>query len=240
MLDLKALHYSTGYRKYTYNQINYIDRVKYLQDFGLSLESIRSTLEKDSVDDLIFSLTKHRNDLQIQIDKIKEIQKDIDWYIDYYRHIDTDKFSKVPFKTNEEERWVFAEPFKKDESIYGTAGYRLTSKKNLSKYAGMKFLRKNGYLLDYEKLLKGEICPTHYFIYLKEKPQNEFEDVIQLHAGEYFCVRLRILSESFDNKYITEYFAEGIKPTPIVVADEYEDNFSDFKHCVYEVQIYMQ
>ena len=44
---------ATGYRRYTYDQINYIDRIKYLQDFGLSLDEIRSSLESNSVDDIV-------------------------------------------------------------------------------------------------------------------------------------------------------------------------------------------
>ena len=39
----------TGYRYYSYDQIHYIDRVKYLQRFGFTLEDIRDALDTNDV-----------------------------------------------------------------------------------------------------------------------------------------------------------------------------------------------
>ena len=54
----------TGYRRYSYDQINYVDRVRYLQELGLSLEKIRQALEEGSIERLISSLKEHKEKLQ--------------------------------------------------------------------------------------------------------------------------------------------------------------------------------
>ncbi len=41
LLPPKYIDEETGYRFYSYNQFHYIDKIKYLQGFGLSLEEIK-------------------------------------------------------------------------------------------------------------------------------------------------------------------------------------------------------
>ena len=193
-------------------------------------------MEEGSIERLISSLKEHKEKLQKEILKLNLIQDDIDWYIRYYKHVENDTLMHIPFKVKEEERWILTEPINKNEEIYGTAGYRLTKKKNSKKYLKLNYLRQNGYILDYNDLVKGKISPTHYFIYLREKPDFECDDIMTIPKGEYICVRSRILSEDFRNEYIKDIFKLSKKP-PFVLANEYEDNFDSFKHCVYEIQI---
>jgi DNA-binding transcriptional MerR regulator len=235
----------TGYRRYSYDQIHFFDRIRYLQEFGLSLSDIRQALEKNSVQDLVGMLKRRKDQVQKEIAELENTKENINWYIDYYSHLGTQGFPKILFKTREKQRYVFASPFHEGESIYGTAGARLTKEKAKKKYAGLNFLRQNGYVLDFDSLLKGEIKPISYYVFLKEKPEEAYDYVQEVPAGEYLCARTRLLAEPFRNDDLMEVLNEWQgqagaatgKPKPIVLANEYEDNFYYFKECIYEIQI---
>ena len=235
---------ATGYRRYTYDQINYIDRIKYLQDFGLSLDEIRSSLESNSVDDLVEKLEKHTLTINAEIKRLTEIKNDICSYIKYYRHTNDCGFNSLPFRDKRPDTYVLAEPVNSNEPIYGYAGYRLTQKKNSAEFKNCRFIRQNGYILDYKSLIEGKIVPTHYYIYMKEKPQEKHDGIIKIPAGNYFCLRSKILSDGLSDspeliKNAADKIWDGISSPPIVIADEYEDNFNSFNNCIYEIQIHM-
>ena len=226
----------TGYRYYSYDQIHYIERVKYLQRFGFRLEDIRDALSMNNIRDFKSFLLQRRDSIQNEVDRLSDLLKELDWYIDYYNHIDYRNFDDLPYKAKEPERYILAEPLYPGEDIYGTAGQRLTKLQYSSFFAKARFLRHNGYLLDFQGLLDGKIIPTHYFIYLYGPQGIDHPQIMKIPAGEYFCVQSRILVESFDSTYLRRYFPDDTAQR-LVLANEYEDNFTDFKDCVYEIQV---
>ena len=76
----------TGYRYYSYKQFHIIDRIKYLQGFGLSLDEIAVIIKEGTVDGLIPFLYKQKNNLFDEIQSAKEKIKDIEWYINYFSY----------------------------------------------------------------------------------------------------------------------------------------------------------
>lgn len=161
-----------------------------------------------------------------------------------YRHTDDCGFNSLPFRDKRPDTYVLAEPINTNEPIYGYAGYRLTQKKNSSEFRNCRFIRQNGYILDYKSLIEGKIVPTHYYIYMKEKPQEKHDGIIKIPAGNYFCLRSKILSDGLSDspeliKNAADKIWDGISSPPIVIADEYEDNFNSFNNCIYEIQIHM-
>lgn len=236
---------NTGYRRYSYDQIHFIDRIRYLQEFGLSLTDIRHALENNSVVDLVHILKQQKEQIQKEISRMETIKENINWYIDYYSHLGRNDFPNVLFKTREKTRYIFAAPIYEGEAIYGTAGARLTEEKARKKYKNLAFLRQNGYVLDFESLLKGLIKPSYYFVFLKEKPEDHHRFVQEVPAGEYLCLRTKLLSEPFHqndlvnlmNQWQDTYADKHCRPEPFVIANEYEDNFNSFNECIYEIQI---
>ena len=86
-------------------------------------------------------------------------------------------------------------------------------------------------------LLRGSIVPTHYFVYLRERPAAEHPGLMTLPAGNWLCMQSRILAEPFPGPELKRYFRDQETPR-LVVANEYEDNFRSFRNCIYEVQIF--
>ena len=225
----------TGYRYYHYDQISYIDRVKYLQRFGFRLEDIRDALASNDVAQFKTFLLRRRETLRKEAETLNALLEDLEWYLAYYEHLDLRDFDDLPYKVKELERCILAEPLEPGEYIYGTAGERLTRLQHSRTFSHTAFLRQHGYLLDYPALLRGEVVPTHYFVYLRQKPALEHPKIRTLPAGDYFCMQSRILAEPFDSTYVRRYFQN--RSPGVVVASEYEDNFTSFQDCIYEVQI---
>ena len=232
-------HYTdqkTGYRYYSYDQIHYISRVKYLQRFGFRLEDIREALASNDIGQFKQFLIRRRQSIQKELDHLQELLKELDWYVEYYDHIDYYNYNNLPYKVKEPERYLLAEPLAPGEDIYGTAGKRLTKLQHSEAFSHTRFLRQNGYLLDFPSLLAGKIVPTHYFVYLRELPEIRCPNLMRIPAGTYFCTQSRILSEPFDSTLVRQYFRDAAAPC-LALANEYEDNFTSFKDCIYEVQV---
>ena len=75
---------STGYRYFSYDQLHYIDRARYLLRCGFSLKEIGQILQLGDIDLLIRSLEKKRTEkTQIIEDAIDSVAT-IDWYKEYF------------------------------------------------------------------------------------------------------------------------------------------------------------
>lgn len=226
----------TGYRQYTYDQIHYIERIKYLQKLGLPLTEIRIALDGGGTEHLTKLLTQHKEALQRKIEALQDTVDTIDWYVSYYNYLKENAFPDIPFKKTMETRYVLAAPIYPGEPIYGAAGYRLTEAQSKEPFKQLAMLRQNGYILDFHRLLQNEISALYYFMYIKEKPDFSHPYIQEIPGGDYFCFRVKLLSETCSNTWFKTYF-EGSSSSHLVVADEYEDNFYEFQHCTYEVQV---
>ena len=232
-------HYTdpkTGYRYYSYDQISYISRVKYLQQFGFSLDGIKKALATNDTHFFRTFLQQQRQVLQAEAQRITSLLEDLDWYIDYYGYLKSHNYKGVPYIQQEPERYLLTEQIHPGEDIYGSAGKRLTQMQHSSIFTDTHFRRCHGYLLNFSALLKGRIFPTHYFVYLREQPTIQHPNLITVPNGSYLCIQNRILSETFEMPSLNKYFRNTIT-VPIVLANEYEDNFTNFRDSVYEIQI---
>lgn len=226
---------ATGYRYYEYDQFHYIDRIKYLQSFGLSLKEIEEALEDGAVDKLLISLKKQEQDLEEEARQLEKKKSNLSWYIRYYEYLQDNSYPDVPFKRHMPPRYALAVPCYPHEPIRASGPIRLTKVRSSGVFNEDDFLRQNGYLLDYGALMDGRIQPTGYYIYLSEKPAFECPFVREFPAGEYLCFRGRILANDWNAEYIQKILDDSPQPE-LVIADEYEDNLKKFTQCVYEIQ----
>ena len=196
------------------------------------LASLKTSVDrKDAADaDFVMEVILERMDLK------KDLLEDLDWYIDYYGYLESHDYNGLPYRQEEPERYLLAEPIRPGEDIYGTAGKRLTQMQHSPQFTDAHFLRCHGYLLDFRALLEGRVLPTHYFVYLRRQPLLHHPNLMTVPAGPYLCVQARILAQPFDGQALRPYFRNA-RSVPLVLANEYEDNFTSFTDCVYEIQI---
>lgn len=182
-------------------------------------------------------LMQRQEQIRQEVSHLQGLLDELDWYVDYYSHASDYEHNGLPYQQRETERYILAEPFRPGEDIYGTAGQRLTRLRHSPPFEKAHFLRQTGYLLDFQALLRGSIVPTHYFVYLRERPAAEHPGLMTLPAGNWLCMQSRILAEPFPGPELKRYFRDQETPR-LVVANEYEDNFRSFRNCIYEVQIF--
>lgn len=85
----------TGYRYYSYDQIHYIDRVKYLQRFGFKLEDIRDALAANDVSQFRKLLVQRQDTIRKEVSHLQGLLDELDWYVDYYGHVDDHDYTDM-------------------------------------------------------------------------------------------------------------------------------------------------
>jgi DNA-binding transcriptional MerR regulator len=226
----------TGYRFYAFSQFHYIDRIKYLQKFGMSLDDIKVIIHSGSVDRLLPFLEQQKQSCVKQLKEIQATINDIQWYIDYFTYLNKGENTNNLYKVQLEERYAVAVPGYPDEHPISNMEVRLAAAKARPELKSLNYLRQYAYVLDFDKFTRKEFSAQSYMIYLREKPDFDTEYLQVLPAGEYLCYRARILTEDWDPAVITEFFRD--KPRPkLVIANEFEENLVEYLGTMYEIQI---
>ncbi|RYL92488.1 MerR family transcriptional regulator [Sporolactobacillus sp. THM7-4] len=235
LLQPRHVNPETGYRYYSVDQFHYIDRIKYLQNFGLSLAEIDTILTDGSIDILLPFLEKQKHEYIQKLKRDQETLDDIQWYIDYFKYIGHDSFPDVPYKLFLEKRYMVAVPCLPDEA---PADYyiRLNKVKNSKSFKTLKYKRQFSFILDFHNLMNKQLRPNYLGTFLKGSPRIQSEYILEIPGGEYLCFRGRILTDQWNPAIASEFFRNGSKPA-LVLANEYEDNLVEYSHCMYEVQI---
>lgn len=235
----------SGYRYYSADQLHFIDRIKYLQKLGISLADIKTILKENNIFLLLDTLEKRR---KACLEKIQSLQKeisDIDWYKDYFTYIDSDHFTSDCYSLHFETRYLLAVKCMEGESRQNFH-VRLYNLKSSLQSIPVK--RQFSYILDYDSFIDGELNPKYLGMFLDEAPSDksikEYDEllkgarIIEIPAGNYFCFKSRILSDSWDTSFPKLFFMGKSKPA-FVMANEYENSLQEYSKCVYEVQIHI-
>lgn len=226
---------NTGYRYYSYKQFNIIDRIKYLQSFGLSLDEIAVIIKEGTVDGLIPFLYKQKNNLFDEIQSAKEKIKDIEWYINYFSYLKNNDSGMFIYRIHQEKRYILQVPVYENDEL-SDMEIRLAALKAKIEYSKLKYRRLYGYKVEFDGLINKRFEPYTYFIYMNQKPEFCSGNIDVLPEGEYICFRTLILKEEWKTDILEKYFA-GMNKPKLAVALEFEDNLVDWSDAVYEVQM---
>lgn len=225
---------STGYRYYAFNQFQLIDRIKYLQFLGLSLDEIQMCLAEGTSAGLLPVLKGKKSILQREFDDLKKKRELLDWYIDYFSYIQTLNNSDI-WISRFPDRYALMVPHP-EKGISCDAEIRLARAKSASDVRNLVYQRQYGYILSFEKLKSNIFQATNYFIYLKDPPTVNISRIRKFPAGEYLCFAAQVNDSCWDSTKYLSYF-EGKAPPDLVIANEYEDDLHNFDDSWYEVQL---
>lgn len=225
----------TGYRYYRYQQFHIIDRIRYLQSFGMSLDDIRAVIQNGQNDCLLRHLQKERERMEQELQALLEKRRNLDWYINYCSYMDAQNIADSLYKIYQPERYIVSCPCYYKERLENME-IRLAQMKSRPEYRNESFRRQYGYCMDIPSLFRGEFYPKQYFTYLSKKPNLPEDLYCTLPAGEYLCMRTQLLHEDWDADLLSAYFFNLDQPK-LAVALEFEDNLIDWSDAWYEVQI---
>lgn len=224
-----------NYRYYSYTQFHYIDRIKYLQYLGLSLEEIGKIIHTGKVDDLLVYLESEQVSLEKELTRVQQKMRDIDWYIQYFTYMDRQKSDELLYKVHLPERYILKCPCFAKESL-AAMEVRLAQKKSSPLYLNLEYKRQYGYILDTDAVFCQRFVPKSYYIFFSGKPPLAPTEYDVLPAGEYLCFRSRALQEKWDVEQLETYFGQMDRPK-LILALEFEDNLREYQDAWYELEM---
>lgn len=242
ILNPEYVNPSTGYRYYSADQLHFIDRIKYLQKFGLSLKEISTIINDNDISQLLSILKERELECHEEIKKLNETIENIEWYKNYFKYAMENGVNSnnsdvgITYTKYIKKRYMVAtkiienEP-KEDFHI------RLHSIKNSKKLSTLKYMRQFSYTLNFQDVVEGILKPTHLGMFINKAPKFKGPNIFIIPEGNYFCFKARILSEGWDPKSIQLFFNKIKENPPLVLANEYEDDLHEYSNCIYEIQI---
>ena len=235
LLQPSYINPSTGYRYYNINQLHFIDRIKYLQKFGLSLDEIKKVIHNNDIDLLVSLLDKHKQECLNKISSLYDTIDSIEWYRNYFTYVNEDNINDNFYSLHIQKRYIVAVKYD-DEHTNQEFHVKLHELRNSSKFKNLKYVRQFSIILDYEDLINGRLNRKYLGMFIKEQADFASDYILEIPEGDYLCFKARILSETW-NPYFAKLFFSGKKKPPIVLANEFEDNLYDYSRCVYEIQM---
>lgn len=238
LLQPTSIDESTGYRYYSVDQIHFLDRIKYLQNFELSLKEIKEILDSNDISMLLDTMQKRQDELKVEAQKIQNAIENIEWYKHYFTYIDSGYKNHLSIIRNLPERYMIVTKCDKEKSKkeWHMDLHKLVhSQQNIS----LKVLRRYSYILDYDSIQNEELDPKYLGLFVHELPNYLSADIITLPAGNYFCFKARILQKTWSAGPAKKYFKDKAIPS-IIIASEFEDNLREYTDCIYEVQLYCE
>ena len=223
------------YRYYSYAQFHMIDRIKYLQRFGMPLEEIRQVMSTGRVDELLVRLKAEREHIREELTQIQHRMEDVDWYINYFTYMDRNVNEEPIYQIHLPERYIVKCPCLYQEPL-AAMEVRLAGVKATPPYLSQEYKRQYGYILNVDSLFQREFYPEYYFIFFSHKPDLPPETYDILPEGDYQCFRTQVLKEHWDPELLKTYFGKGDRPQ-LVLALEFEDNLREYQDAWYEVQM---
>lgn len=227
----------TGYRYYLPEQFQLIDRAKYLQKFGFSLQDIQKIFREGNADYLRSRLVAQREKLQAQEQELQEILKEISWYCNYFRPIAPSAFPQIPFRQHYEERYVLLESGGRYETTHEIYR-RLIRRRNEPEYQDLRWRFHFCYPLDFDDFCNNIYTQLGSGVFLAEKPERELPHVKVLPEGEYLCILARLHKNDWDASFL-KALLKGHHAPEFVFASELEDHVSDFSNSQFIVQFYI-
>lgn len=244
ILHPKHINPLTGYRYYSADQLHFIDRIKYLQKFGLSLKEINNIINNNDITQLLSILEKQETECYKEIIKLHETIDDIEWYKNYFSYIKDNHDNNN--EDNNDMGITYTKYFKKRYMVTtkiiqnepkSNFHIRLHAIKNSKKFKNLKYMRQFSYILDYDSVLEGSLNPLYLGMFIKEPPHFQNCNIMDIPEGNYFCFKARILSESWNPQPIQMFFSKTKEKPVLVLANEYENDLHEYSHCIYEIQI---
>lgn len=224
----------TGYRYYRVGQLHYIDRIKYLQKFGLNLQEIKQIIESNNIELLLEILDKQERIFLKEAERIRDIIDGIRWYREYFTYAGESAPDNSCYTLTLKPRYLLVAECRPNEPKQ-EFHIRLNKLKSSSPFREMSFQRQFSYVLEAGAVLEGVLKPLYLGMFLKEPPGFESPHVMEIPGGTFLCFKARILSEEWNPYHLKLYFEKKEKPS-IVLANEYEDNLYEYSRCIYEVQ----
>lgn len=229
---------NSRYRYYKLNAFWKTDVIKMFKMLNMPLDDLKDVLpNRGNLDVISVSLEERKKETRQQLQRLKTMIKDIEWFEDMLEELRGIKESEISLVHKKEKKVIYADNTRK------ASEYHLTlldiCLDEMSHNDSMK--RKYGYFLKQESLQKdcfvseGEYLDLYKNKYSYTAPEN----IKIIPEGEYVTQILNIRDNNLNMAGIRDYIeARNLRPV-MIVAEEVGlplDSFNDF-YCKVEVLV---
>ncbi|KOS69717.1 MerR family transcriptional regulator [Lysinibacillus contaminans] len=176
---------STGYRYYSLDQFIYIDVIKGCRVIGVSIAELQEVFKKCDIDELLEFLKIKKYEAQENINKMKEVIKNIDDFNSFVEHsVDILNNKEINIEVLEERYIIFApcnEVGSLKELLYYSNLDKVITENNL------EMTMERGIIYNFN--INGDVEPIYVFNGLKQNYSIEVDDNIMiLPRGKYLTL----------------------------------------------------
>lgn len=229
---------SSKYRYYKLNAFWKTDVIKMFKMLNMSLDELKGVLpNRGNLDVISDSLSERKKETKQQLQRLKTMVKDIEWFEDMLNEMRNIQESEISVVHKKERQVIYADNNRKESE------YHLTllnvCLEEIAHNDSLK--RKYGYFLKRESLqenrflLEGEYVDLYKNKYLNTAPEN----LKIIPEGDYVTQILNIQNHKVSMKGIQRYMEEKNLEPVMIIAEEVGlplDSFDDF-YCKIEILV---
>lgn len=224
----------SGYRYFTYQQLSYIDRIRFWRHCGISLKDIKSILTQNDIGLLFNSLKVQRQKKIKEMEEIVSSVKAIEIYLNFLMESSYRKKSMEFYIKHFEKRYILVNKCCDD---YSPEKFYEQFKKVESKYNNIELARPVTVIIDLEALLHNSVKRYYVGRLLLGTPIIVDDHIKELPAGQYYCTYSDIHRPGWDSKCLPS-MPQATSFSKYVVALECESDFSQYNNEVHELQFF--
>lgn len=231
ILKPEFINEKNGYRYYSITQSARLDMIQHMQSLGMTLNEIKSQLDKNDIEVIEDILRKKRNNINKKIDELYLTKRSVDRAIENFERYKSAPREGIILLEFIKKRRIYC--YKGDRNIYErgieTYEYMLRELKNhikLNKFPLVYFCNV-GSIIEKDKLLKNEFISNEIFLFV-DKDFEKSEYVKEIDASMYLCIYCdsfykeidyaqRLINEAKEKgfKIIGDYICEVVVELPI-------------------------
>lgn len=144
---------ATGYRYYTYDQLQVINRIRYLEGLGLCLSDIEKVLKENDIEFLISQLKAQLQQSKQQLENLQQKCQDTEWYINYFSTAQKKEPLHIPYLQVYNARYFLVS--RVVDGNEANSFNELNLLKNSDPYKNLRFYLWYVYIMDYDPFAKG-------------------------------------------------------------------------------------
>lgn len=224
----------TGYRYYTYSQFSFIDKIKRYKNIGISLKDLKEVFQTQDLGRLERFLLEQKQNLEEEARRLEEKKQDVQWLVDFFHYSKGLSVDNTLAVRELAPMHVIQVPCDGDDSMYAM-DMELRRIAMSPELRSCQILNPYGYVLDFDRLLEGQMYPTASTVSIRELPEQPSPYVTTIPGGRYLCCKAQILSPRWDISPLVDYCRQrGLRPA-LTVAWEYLASLYDPQNSPYEI-----
>lgn len=229
-----------NYRYYSGQHVWKIEIIKIYKKLGLSLKDIKKLMDTQDYHTLLETLDANQAHVEQVIEEHRRVLADIQWMKDQARYLMTETNDRCCYRTFPERYVMYVQADDENDTKLLQTQFQKQITKEMLAHASVR--RSYGYMLNRKRLLKGEVAYSGAYVFLDEYLTCKQEQLVRLPAGDYFCIKARVL-QSQELEWIEvirqEVKAKG-REIELVIANEVSLYLFNTRDTLYEVQIFFK